>query len=452
MGLTEEIAAFVHDFQYGQIPVEAIRVIKNAFLDTVGTGIAGKDEEGSRIVRSFVALENASPVSTIWGTNQKSSPSYTALVNGAMAHALDFDDVNGRVQGHPSTVIVPAVMAAAEQINASGKDMLLAYLVGFEVMAYAGKLLSYTHYRKGWHGTATLGVLGATAAVGKLFGLSVEQLENALGIAVSHCSGSRQNFGTMTKPYHPGNAARSSVVSAHLAKEGFTADREIIEAPLGFISLLSYRDGNTPDMFEKIGEKLEIVASGISVKKYACCYCTHRPADAALELINQGVVNPDEVQEIIVKAPGESFLPLIHSRPTTGLEGKFSVEYVVASAIIDRDITLGTFTDEAVQRSDVQTLLRKVKRKKVLKAGNPNGGIDEGVVEVTVVLKDQKLVQEIEFPKGTPQRPLTQEELYAKFKDCVKNVMSEAEAQTVIDIFNQLDEQSDVKDLFNSIK
>jgi 2-methylcitrate dehydratase PrpD len=446
LGLTKEIAQFVYHFSYEQIPNPVIPIINNAFIDTLGVGIAGSEETGSRIVREFISSENAQPVSTIWGSKKKTSPSYAALVNGAMAHALDFDDVNTAVLGHPSTVLVPTVMAVAEEVNASGQDAILSYFLGFEVMAYVGKLLGYHHYKKGWHATSTFGVLGATAAAGKLYGLTIEQLENALGIAVSHSSGTRQNFGTMTKPYHPGNAARSGIVSASIAKMGFTGNREIIDSPLGFISLMG--DRNEPATIERIGEKFELIESGISVKKYACCFATHRAADAVFELLKRSDIDPNQVTEILIKAPEGGFTPVIHSRPKKGLEGKFSVEYVLAAAIIDKKITLDTFTDQAVQREDVQALLRKVRKEEDPGIPIKRSAIDEGYVELTVYLENETVSQRIEFPKGSPQWPLTQAELNEKFTDCNRSSLDQKSISLLLNLFQGLQEQKNLEGIY----
>lgn len=446
MRITEEIAQFVFNFSYDQIPDSAIQVIKNAFIDTIGVGIAGCEEKGSKIVKEFIIQENAQSISTIWGSNQKTSPSYASLVNGTFAHALDFDDVNTAVIGHPSTVIVPTVMAISEELNISGKEAILAYFIGFEVMAYAGKLVGYNHYKKGWHATSTLGVLGSVAVAGKLYGLNVEQLTNAFGIAVSHSSGTRQNFGTMSKPYHPGNAARSGIVAASLAKRGFTGNREIFEAPLGFISLLG--DRKIEENYEQIGKKFEIIESGISVKKYACCFATHRAADAVFELLNKNKFVVDDIEEVIIKAPKGGFTPVIHSRPTTGLEGKFSVEYVIAAALIDQKITLETFTDHLVQRENVQQLLRKVRKEEDFSIPIYRSAVEEGFVELTIILKNKKLTQKIEYPKGSPQWPLTQDELYEKFKDSVKDKLDNESINKLFEILSSLEKLDKLEELY----
>lgn len=446
MSLTKQIAQFIYDFEYDQIPEQAIRVIKNAFIDTIAVGIAGSNEDSSKIVKEFVKSEDSRGVSTIWNSYQKASPSYAALVNGAMSHALDFDDVNTAVQGHPSTVIVPTVMAAAEEVGASGKSAILAYFVGFEVMAYAGKLVGVYSYHKGWHGTATLGVIGATATAGKLYGLNVEQLEHAIGIAVSNSSGVMQNFGTMTKPYHPGNAARAAIVSATLAKSGFTANRKIIEGSKGFIAL--YGDRKEPATTEKIGEKFELIETGIGVKKYACCYATHRSADAVLELLKETTINPEDIKAIHVRGPKGAFTPVIYTEPITGLEGKFSVELVIAAAFIDHKISLNTFTDCEVQRENVQRLLCKVTKSEDSSIPIKENGIMEGFIELTITLKKEKLVKKISHPKGSAEWPLTQEELHEKFMDCTNNRLKQSTTSNVWEILDQLENQNELIELY----
>lgn len=449
MSITREIAKFIHDFQYEQIPKSVIPAIKNAFIDTIGVGIAGSEEKGSQIIKNFICAEDAKPTSTIWNSEKKTSPSYAALVNGAMAHALDYDDVNGATQGHPSTVLVPAIMAAAEEKNSNGKSIILSYFVGFETMAYIGKMLTMQHYLKGWHATSTFGVLGAAASVGKLYGLSIEQLQTALGIAVSHSSGTKQNFGTMTKPYHPGNAARSGIVSATLAQMDFTANNEIMDAPLGFLKL--YGDRSLPAIKEKIGEKFELVENGISTKKYPCCFATHRPADAAFELTRKNNIIVDYIDEIYVRAPQGAYSPVIHSRPSTGLEGKFSVEYVLATVLLDQKVNLQTFTDEGVQREDVQNLLKKVVKIEDESIPVKDNAIDEGFVEVTIKVKDQTFVQKVYHPKGSPQIPLTQEEFHEKFLDCVLNKLDAVSSNRIIEIMSTLEEERDLNNLFKMI-
>ncbi len=450
MGLTRDIARFVTELCPETIPSEVISVIKNAFLDTVGVALAGKNEAGCQIVFDYVKSEGAKPIVTVWGKGMKTSAGLAALANGTMAHALDYDDVNSSVYGHPSTVLVPASLAVAEEINASGRNVVLAYFAGFEVMAYLGKLLGFRHYRKGWHATATLGAIGATVSAGKLYELTEEEMCCALGIATSHAAGTRQNFGTMTKPYHPGYAAQMGIVAAKLAKKGFTANREAIEAPLGFLAL--YGDIMHPETDEKIGDKVELLSSGISIKKYPCCYMTHRPADAMFKLIEKYNIKADEVDSIKVRAPEGGFAAVIHSRPTTGLEGKFSVEYVLAAVLLDRKLTLKTFTDEMVNREEAQSLLRKVSKMEDFTIQINGNAVEEGFVEVSLLHKNKnEYTERIVYPKGSPQWPLTREELREKFTDCVGDYLTNENLKHTISLFENLDEQDTISPIFEHI-
>jgi 2-methylcitrate dehydratase PrpD len=446
MGITNDIAVYVNSFQFELIPEDAVQTIKNAFVDTIGVAVAGGKEDTSRIVFNYVKSQKANPNTTIWGKNDKTSAELSALVNGTMAHALDFDDVNSTVQGHPSTAIVPAVMSIIEELNLSGKDAILAYFVGFEVMAYLGKLVGFGHYRKGWHATSTLGVIGCTAVVGKLYGLSVEKLENAFGIAVSHSSGTRQNFGTMTKPYHPGHAARSGITAVKLANEGFTANREIVESPLGFLNL--YSNNTSSFSKEKIGETIELISSGLSVKKYPCCYATHRPIDAMFELIKREKFQIADINEMTVKAPKGAFAPVIHNRPKKGLEGKFSVEYTIAAALLDKKVVLDSFNDENVSRPEVQGLLKQVKKIEDSSIKYTNSALEEGFVEIIVKFKNGRVIsQKIEHPKGSPSRPLTQEELREKFMDCTKDQLTLNKSDKVFTMMQNLEKEKSLREV-----
>ncbi len=239
MEITRALAEYVVKTTYADLPQEAVTRVKRAVLDTLGVMVAGSAEECAAIAAEIVASEGGKPVATVIGRGFSAPARSAALVNGVSAHALDYDDVTTSMRGHPSPPLLPAVLAVGEEVNASGRDLITAYLAGFEVQCKVGRGLGQSHYPHGWHATSTLGTLGAAVAAAKLYGLDVEHLQMALGIAASLSSGSRQNFGTMTKPLHPGAAAQSGVMAAQLAARGYTADAAIIETPLGFLNLFS---------------------------------------------------------------------------------------------------------------------------------------------------------------------------------------------------------------------
>ena len=417
-GPTSAIAQYVA--QAAAAPEEARRRALAAVVDTVGVAIAGRADPGFAALRETMRPEMASGPATVWATGERTSPAMAALLNGAAGHALDYDDVADQIYGHPSVVLVPAVLAVAEATGASGRDALAAYAAGFDVCcAVAAGMDVRAHYAHGWHSTATIGVLGATAAVARLLGLDAGRTRHALGIAASTASGSRQNFGTMTKPLHPGLAARDAVLSASLAAQGFTADESQLEAPLGYLNM--YASGGDPDaVVAALATPWELARSGVNVKKYPCCYNTHRTGDAVLDLVRAHPIAPEEVAEIRLTLEPGGYAPLIHPRPQTGLEGKFSPEYVLAAAVLDREISLSTFLDASVQRPEAQNLLTRVTRHE--SAVPPEGPKDwefaYAVVEIETKTGDVTR-HRTDVPRGDCRAPLDQAALETKFRDCV---------------------------------
>jgi 2-methylcitrate dehydratase PrpD len=274
------------------------------------------------------------------------------------------------------------------------------------------------HYGRGWHSSATIGVLGAAAASARLLGLDVAEASRALGLAASMAGGSRQNFGTMTKPLHPGLAARDGVFAAALAGAGFTADAAQLESPLGYFAM--YADGCDLERVQaSLAGPWALTTHGLNVKKYPCCYCTHRTADATLALAARDGIDPAGVRSIRLTLEPDGFDPLIHHRPTTGLEGKFSAEYVIAAALLDGRVGLASFTDAAVRRPEAQELLRTVEiaERELPPVGPAQWSQAYAVLEIDTVA-DRHFLR-VDVPRGHCRLPMDRTELEAKFRDCV---------------------------------
>ena len=418
MGPTEAIARHVE--RAAAAPDEARLRALAAVVDTVGVAIAGRADPGFAALRETVRAEMPSGPATVWATGEHTGPAMAALLNGAAGHALDYDDVADQIYGHPSVVLAPTVLALAQATGATGRAALDAYALGFDVNdAIAAGMDVRAHYQHGWHSTATIGVLGAAAAAARLLRLDAARTRHALGIAASMASGSRQNFGTMTKPLHPGLAARDAVLAATLAGNGFTADAGQLEGPLGYLAMYA-GDADPAAITRALDSPWELARSGVNVKKYPCCYNTHRTADAILDLLGERPVPAGEVAEIRLTLEPGGFDPLIHRRPRTGLEGKFSPEYVLAAAVLDGGITLATFLDDAVQRPDAQRLLRRVTRHE---SPLPPMGAREwefayAVVEIETTGGDL-LRYRTDVPRGDRRAPLAPADLERKFRDCV---------------------------------
>jgi len=447
MNVGERLARFVAETQ--RVPEDAILQAKRAVLDTLGVALAGSREESARAVVDWLRDQGGRPEAAVLGRALRLPAADAALANGTAAHALDFDDVSLPMRGHPSAPLLPAVLALGEAAGSSGRDLLTAFVLGFEVEAKLGRAIGGPHYALGWHATSTMGVLGAAAACARLLRLDAGRTRMALGIAASLASGLQQNFGSMTKPLHAGWAARGGVVAAQLAARGFSADAEAIEGPSGFLRAMS--GGAEPDLtpFDALGEPFEIVTPGVGVKLYPCCYAVHRSLDAVLALRTAHDIAPGDVAEVRAEVSRGGLMPLRAEPPATGLEGKFSLEYCLAAALIDGGVSLAAFSDEAVRRPAVREMMAKVKVSEGAKAGEfPIGGY----AAVRVVLRDGTgYGTRVDVPRGDPSRPLSWEELAAKFRDCAGGVLSAEAAEHAVAMVEGLDGLADAKGLTEAL-
>jgi 2-methylcitrate dehydratase PrpD len=451
MGVTREIAAWVERFSIEDTAPDVKTAAREALLDTIGVILAGAPEPVTRIVASVVAAEGARPVADQLGATLRTSAEGAALVNGTSGHALDYDDVNLSVRGHPSIAVLPAALAAAQSAGTSGRALLEAYIAGVEVMAKLGQAMGPKHYRAGWHATSTLGTLGAAAAAGKMLGLNAPRLTHALAIAVSEACGCQQNFGTMTKPFHPGHAARCGVHAARLAAAGMTADPTAIEGPLGFFTIFSLGAARLDGLEESLGRPFDFVSAGLSVKKYPCCFATHRAADGVLELVGEHGIRAEDVEAVTVVVPVGGRQPLIHERPQTGLEGKFSMPYVMAAAILDRRLVLDSFTDEAVQRPEAQALLQRVttiEDPSMADAWNPTA---HGHVVVTVRAAGREHARRVDHPRGSREIPLRHDELVDKFRDCARRALAPDAVEGALALLETVETVADVNALVDAL-
>ena len=382
----------------------------------------------------------------MFGHSFRTSAGEAALVNGTAAHALDYDDVQVNMRGHPSAPLLPVVLALGEKLRSSGREVTEAFVLGFEVECKLGRAIGEPHYALGWHATSTFGSLGAAAASARLLCLDAQVTANALGIAASLASGLQQNFGTMTKPLHAGWAARNGVTAAQLAAAGMTADAQAIEGEHGFLRAMS---GGAEIDAEAVvrgrGDPWEILSPGIGVKLYPCCYATHRAIDAALAVREMSEIRAGGIGRVeAVVSPG-TLAPLIRRPPATGLEAKFSLEYCIASALFDGGVGLGSFTDEAVGRGEVRELTRLLT---VTEAGRPAQFPIEGTAEVTVVTRNGRhYSRRVEMPRGDPANPLSCDELTAKFRECAALVLSEAQVERLVGLVKGLEELPDIREL-----
>ena len=454
MTITAEVASFICDTDPRSIPPAARDVARRSILDTIGVALAGAAEPAVRIVRDLTGPPGAegphgAGSATLLGCARRATALDAAFVNGTAAHALDYDDTQASVRGHPSAPLVPAALAAAEMTAASGAQLVDAYLIGLEVAGRVGRSLGPSHAAAGFHSSGTLGVLGAAAAAARLLGLNPRQARAALGIAASSAAGLRLNFGTMTKPLHAGQAARAGLLAGLAARRDFDAAGHALDAG-GFTAVFSAPDGD-PARIGPFDGSWQALDPGVAVKKYPCCNRGHRAADATLALVAEHDFGPADVERIEVRLPaGEASPdgrvgPMIFPRPATGLEAKFSMQYVVAAAVCDRQLVIGTFSSERAARPDVRDLLARVTP--VSDGRRLARDPAANYVEVVAWLRDGRAcARRVHFSRGDPRggEPLTWAELVAKYTDCAAGVLTAAQAQRSAQLIERLDELGQV--------
>ncbi|OGA77316.1 MAG: hypothetical protein A3G81_09380 [Betaproteobacteria bacterium RIFCSPLOWO2_12_FULL_65_14] len=416
--LTERLARFAGS-PLADPPYDAIAIAKSGFADTIATMLAGREEPVVGIVRRFVAARQSGcrEACLLLGAEHAASAD-AALVNGTSAHALDYDDV--ALGGHPSTVLVPAVLAEGERLDASGAEALRAYLVGYEVWAELAAREPDALHEKGWHPTAVLGTVAAAAAVCQLRRLPADRSRHALALAGSMASGLVANFGTMTKPLHAGRAAACGIDAVRLAADGLTAAPDALEHHAGYLAALSPR-GRT-DRAENaamLGRRWRILDAGLSIKQYPMCYSAHRTIDGVLELVAANDVAADDVREVRATIGTAQASMLRNHAPVTVLEAKFSLEFAVAAALVSRRVSLRELTDAFVADPRVRRAMAKV-RIATTDSRCPIEPVFAFSDRVVLDLADGRTLDsgEIRFARGSAQRPLQPQELEAKFMDC----------------------------------
>ncbi|MEI4768769.1 MmgE/PrpD family protein [Psychrobacillus sp. FJAT-51614] len=420
----ERMTHYIVSTTYENLSPEIIKISKFAIIDTVAVALAGWNEPSVEVVKkTYLNKSTNDAMASIWGESEQVPLEYAALINGTATHALDFDDVTPTILAHPSAPIVASIFTLGEYLEKSSKEVLTAYVVGTEVMIIVGKVMGFKHYDLGWHATSTLGTIGATAACGLLMGLDKETLQNAIAISASMAGGLQKNFGTMTKPLHVGLAAKHAIQSVLLAKEGLTGNKEVFEER-GFLQAYTGSES-----FEHLAEIMKDVTfggqhdyevNGLSVKKFPCCYFNHRFIAGMLEIRKENNIKLDDVVQINVSVPPNGLSALIHHRPTTGLQGKFSAEYTCLAALEDGEIQLNSFTDRMVQRDKIQKLFGIVQLEEYDGEITDSEEIEKLPVYVSVKTKEGTVIEKvIQHAPGSKGKPMNLEEYAAKWSDCL---------------------------------
>ena len=424
-------------------PAAARAAAARAVLDTIGVTLAGAAEPAARIVQKVVQQDAGGPCHVL-GTAFRSSAGNAALANGTAAHALDYDDMCFVSLAHPSAPLVAASLAAGEVAGASGRALLDAYVVGFELEGRLGRAMNPRHYQRGWHCTSTLGTIGAAASASRLLGLDAAAAGHALAIAASAASGLKENFGTMVKPLHAGMAARNGVVAALLARAGMTASGAAIDGPQGFLAAMDSEQPSLEALAADLGARWEIVDTGITVKLYPSCAGTHPTLDALLDLRRCDGFTADEVQAIEIGV--DSIVPtiLLYDRPSSGLEGKFSMPFCAAAALVRGRVGIDTFDTATLGDPAILEMQGRVTMRvdPDLDASAPS----LTQARVTVRLKNGRaLTASANGARGYPERPASDEELATKFTSCATQTLTASHAAHVLDVLRDIESIADVR-------
>jgi 2-methylcitrate dehydratase PrpD len=432
------------------VPEAAILAARNAFADTICVTLAGAVEPAARIVQKLAAREGCAARCPVFGTELRTSATWAALANGTAAHALDFDDMCFVSLAHPSAPLVTAAMAIAEEAGASGRALLEAYVLGFEVEAVLGKVMNPRHYQQGWHCTSTLGSIGASVACARLLRLDAAAAANCVALAASQASGLKENFGTMGKPFHAGLAARNGVLAAQLAQNGFTASERALDGPQGFLLAMASERSDLQEACASLGQRWEILETGITVKLYPSCAATHPALDAVLDLRREHQLTAEKIEAVEVEVDSITPNLLIYDRPKTGLEGKFSMSFCVAAALSEGRVGLETFEDNYVRSSRIQELLLRVVQRVNPSLGKNAPALTQAIVTIRLA-GGQVLRREANGARGYPEHPPSAEELRTKFRSCALMALPKESVEPALSCLFSLENLSDVRTLTDQL-
>lgn len=458
--VTSYVADFILKTRYEDIPAGVLDLARKSILDGLGLALCGSVAKSGEIVRTYlasigVASKSAAPnTATVIGSPLKAPARFAAFANAIGIHADDYDDTQlavseDRVYGlltHPTAPTLPPTLALAEIHSSSGKDLLLAYNVGVEVECKIAEAIAPRHYEDGFHSTGTVGTLGSASASAKLLRMDREHVLKTLGIAASEAAGLRENFGTMTKPFHAGRAAESGVVAAEFSGLGWTAAENILEAPRGFFQAAG--GGYDPGaIMGKLGQPWTFANPGVSIKPFPSGSLSHPGMTAMLALIKEHGIKADQVELVEVGTNKNIPNALIHHHPTDNLQAKFSMEFCMAVLLLYGKAGLTEFTDEVVNRPAVQQMITRVKFgvDPVAEAA----GYNKMTTILHVHLKDGRvLTGRSDFAKGSPLIPMSFNDVADKFLDCANFAKWPAtKARQVVEMARELDELSDVRKL-----
>nr|WP_255428158.1 MmgE/PrpD family protein [Ramlibacter cellulosilyticus] len=457
--MTHYVADFVCSTRLQDLPQDVVGLGKKSILDGIGLALSGGASHLGELVRRHLAdLHLGNGPATVIGTRLKVAPRFAAFANGVGIHADDYDDTQlavatDRVYGlltHPTAPALPAALAMAETLGASGADAMLAYHLGVEVECKISEAIHPRHYQTGFHSTATCGTFAAASAASKLMGLSEEATCRALSIAGSQSAGLRENFGTMTKPFHAGRSSESGVAAAQFASYGWTATDRILEAPRGFFSAAGGGyDANA--IAGRLGKPWTFAEPGVSIKPHPSGSLTHPGMTEMLRLIRENRIQASDVVRVRVGTNHNMPNALIHHRPTNELQAKFSMEFCMAILLLEGRAGLNEFTDAVVNRPDVKKMIEKVDF--VVDKDAEAAGYHKMTTIIDIELAGgRKVSGRADFGKGSPAMPMTYNEVADKFRENAEFAkFPKQKAEEVVAMVRELETLPRISTLMDSL-
>jgi len=454
--ITDQVAAFAISAKAADIPEHVAHLAKRSIIDGIGLAFAGARSECGHIAQRYLGDLGLSSERgcTVIGTSMKVPARFAAFANGLAIHADDYDDTQlavakDRVYGlltHPTAPALPPALAIGERDHRSGADVMLAYQVGVEIECKVAEAIAPRHYQHGFHSTGTCGSIGAAATAARLLGLDRDAVRRAISIGATQAGGLRENFGTMTKPFHAGRAAENGVVAAAIAALGFTASPNGLEADRGFFRAAG--GGYAPEMIEgKLARPWTFESPGVSIKPHPSGSLTHPGMAVMMDLVREHDIQPGQVGRVTVGTNHNMPNALIHHRPTNELQAKFSMEFCMAILLLERRGGLEEFTDPVVNRPDVQAMIERIHFG--VNAEAEAAGFDKMTTIVDIELVDgRKVSGRADFGKGSPANPMSDAELSDKFRQCATwGRVPRDQAERLLGMLWRIESLADVSEL-----
>jgi 2-methylcitrate dehydratase PrpD len=443
--VTRELAEYAVQTTYEDLPEDIIKQTKRCFVDWTGVTLAATDSPTAKILSTLVKEWGGQEQASVIRSGYKTTVMNASLVNGSMAHVLDFDDFHPVAALHPSAFLVPVALSGAEWKGCNGREIIIAFVVGYEIAARVSLGAGKGAYQLGlgWHPTGTIGRIGTAVSFGKLLGFNPQQMATAIGMGATQAAGLMKAFGTMAKHFHSGKAAFDGVLSALLASRGFSAPTNILEGEDGFCQVISRKfDGD--QMVDGLGNRYEILNNHF--KPYPSCGQTHAVIGAGLDIARKISADSSKVKEVICEVSPIAFKAAGIKDPRDGNEAKFSLYYCAACALMG-DVSMGKFTSEEIQKGNVQKLMKRIQIKT-----NPSFDIQTAQIEVTTLDGKKIESRSIEL-KGGPSNPMTEAELDAKFSELALAVLKdEKKVKSILQTLRTLETLKDVNTLMGLLR